>query len=83
MPSLTAEQETMQRYRNTFGTEHGRKVLGDILLMGHVLDNIDPNNNVQIAERNFALTIARLAGALDLVYPQLGIVVGKEQQHGG
>lgn len=76
---MTPEREMMQRYHNTFGTEHGRTVLGDIMAMGHVFDNIDPNDNVQVAERNFALTIARLAGALDLVYPQLGIVVGKEQ----
>ena len=73
-PPLTPEQEMQQRYHNVFGSAEGRIVLGDIATVGHVFDSINPRDPVLVAERNFALVILRMAGALDLVYSQLGIV---------
>lgn len=69
----TPEQEMLQRYRNVFGTSEGHLVLGDIIRLGHVFDNIDPHDPVLVTERNFALTIARMASAFDMVYPTLGL----------
>ena len=66
-------KDMMQRYHNVFGTREGRIVLGDIIENGHVFDNIDPHDPVLVTERNFALTIARTAGAFDNLYPILGI----------
>lgn len=67
------QEEMQQLYRNTFASPEGRKVLGDIIEMGHVFDNIDPHDAVMAAEKNFALTIMKLSGAFDLIYSQLGI----------
>lgn len=76
MPSnLTPEQEMQQRYRNVFGTAEGRKVLGDILTLGHFGVNLNPSDSIVISNYNFALTIARMAGALDPLYAHLGIEV--------
>lgn len=69
--------EIQQRYRNTFGSEEGRKVLGDILTMCHFGETLDPQDSVAVAEYNVGVTIARMAGALDLIYPQLGIETTK------
>lgn len=75
MPELSPEEQMQQRYRNVFGSAEGRLVLGDILTLGHFGVNLDPNDPVMIAEYGVALTIARTAGALDPIYPQLGIPV--------
>jgi hypothetical protein len=66
-------EEMQQRYRNVFGSEEGRRVLGDILTLGHFGETLDPNDPVAVASYNFALTIARMAGALDPLYTGLGI----------
>jgi hypothetical protein len=70
--------EMQQRYQNVFGTPEGRVVLGDILTMGHFGVTLHPDDPVEVAEYNFALVIAQMARALDLVYPQLGIPVREE-----
>jgi hypothetical protein len=70
---LTPEQEMQQRYRNVFGTAEGRIVLGDIATVGHVFDTIDPTSVILTSERNFALVILQMAGALDTLYSQLGM----------
>jgi len=67
-----------QRYHNVFGTAEGRRVMGDILTLGHfgvVLEATDP---VMVAEYNFAMTIARMAGAFDTIYPMLGMETSEE-----
>jgi hypothetical protein len=66
-------KDMQQRYKNVFGTPEGRRVLGDILTLGHFGVALNPNDPVEVAEYNLALTIARMAGALDLVYPQVGL----------
>lgn len=63
-----------QRYRNVFSSAEGKRVLGDIALMGHVFDTVHPEHTDEIAERNLALTILRMAGALDVLYRQLDLV---------
>jgi hypothetical protein len=68
-----------QRYRNVFGTPEGRVVLGDILTLGHFGETLNPEDTVRVVEYSFALIIARMAGALDLVYKQLGIPVREEK----
>lgn len=73
-----AAKDMRQRYKNTFSTPEGMRVLGDILTLGHFGLNIDPNDPVMVAELNFAQTIARTAGALDPLYRQLGIVPEEE-----
>lgn len=75
-------KDMQQRYRNVFGSAEGRIVLGDIAMEGLVFDNIDPTDTVLSARKNFALTILRLAGAFDTLYPQLGLEGEKEQHHG-
>jgi len=72
----TAAEEMQQRYRNVFGTSEGKLVLGDILVMGHFGEPLIDLEHV--ARNNFALSIARLAGALDQIYQTLGIAT-KEQ----
>jgi hypothetical protein len=72
-------EEIRKCYINTFSSAEGRRVLGDIVInMGCVFDNIDPNDIAQIAMRNIALTIARMAGAFDSLYTQLGLNVDNE-----
>jgi len=71
---LTPEQEMQQRYRNVFGGSEGKLVLGDILSKGHYGVTLDPDNPVMVAEYNFALVIATLAGAFDALYRQYGMV---------
>ena len=70
---LTPAQEMQQRYRNVFGSPEGKQVLGDILSMGHFGEPLIDLEYV--ARNNFALAIARLAGALDQLYTQLGIEI--------
>lgn len=75
---LSAEQQhvkdTLQRYKNVFGTPEGKRVLGDILNLGNFGKNIHPSDSAKIAEQNFAVTIARMAGVFDPLYTELGIV---------
>lgn len=78
-PKTDAElaKENQQRYRNVFSSAEGRMVLGDILFtLGHFGDTIDPTDPVAMTEMQFAVTIARTAGALDPLYQHLGM--GKE-----
>jgi hypothetical protein len=70
--------ETQQMFANTFSSAEGRIVLGWILTEGQVLLPLDPNNVEQIAKYNFAVAIARMAGAFDKVYPYLGIEVSED-----
>ena len=70
---MTPAEEMLQRYHNVFGTSEGRIVLGDIATVGHVFDVLDPNDIARVSERNFALVIMQMAGALDALYLQLGM----------
>lgn len=76
-PNLQSEKQRvrdmMQRYRNVFGSNEGRIVLGDVLTICHFGDTLDPNDPVQAAEYNVGLTILRMAGALDAIYQELGM----------
>jgi len=81
MPEEKTEEqlarEMQQRYKNVFGSAEGRIVLGDILFtLGHFGDTIDPTDPVAMTEMEFAVTIARTAGAFDDLYRKLGL--GKE-----
>jgi len=64
--------EMQQMYRNVFGTMEGRMVLGHILTQGHFGDELISVNDM--AENNFAVTIARMAGAFDPLWMNLGLV---------
>lgn len=72
---MTPEEtrDMQQRYRNVFSTAEGKKVLGDIAELGHLFDVIEPEDAAKIGERNLALTILRMSGALDVLYRQLGL----------
>ena len=74
-----AQQHMMESLRKALRVGEGRRVLGDILTLGHFGETLNPKDEVQVAEYNFALTIARMAGALDMVYSQLGIPVREEK----
>lgn len=67
-------KDLQQRYRNVFGTIEGRIVLGDILTLGHFGETLNPADPVAVAEYNAAITIARMAGAFDMIYAQLGMI---------
>ena len=82
MPNLTPEQEMQQRYTNVFASREGQLVLGDIMRMGHFGDNINPNDPAAVAEYNFANTIARMSGAFNALYAQLGLELDKENNNG-
>lgn len=69
--------EMQQRYRNVFGTEEGRIVLGDILTLGHFGEMLVPTDAIAVAEHNTAVTIARTAGAFDELWRYLRMA--KEQ----
>jgi hypothetical protein len=73
---VRSPEDIQSYYRNVFGSGEGRIVLGDILTLGHFADVIDPHDPVQVAEYNFAVTIARTARALDVLYNQLGMTEG-------
>ena len=76
MPRDSAK-DMQQRYRNVFGTPEGCRVLGDILTLGHVGETLNPTDPVAVAEYNAAVTIARMAGAFDALYLQLGMIQGE------
>ena len=65
------------RYRNVFGTAEGRIVLGDILTLGHFGETLNPLDPVAVAEHNAAIVIARMAGAFDPLYTELGMTKEK------
>lgn len=65
--------ELQQTYRKVFSTPEGRIVLGDILTLGHFGETLNPVDSVAVAEYNAAITIARMAGAFDIIYEQLGM----------
>lgn len=67
-------KEMMQRYKNIFGTAEGRIVLGDILTLGHFGEILNPSEDVRLGEHNLAIAIARMAGAFDQLYSQLGMI---------
>jgi len=73
----TLEEEMQQRYRNVFGSMEGKIVLGDILSLGHFGDPLNPSDPVAVAEYNAAIMIARLAGAFDPLYRELGMTKDK------
>lgn len=66
-----AARDMLQRYRNVFGSEEGRIVLGDILTLGHFGEILNPSEDIRLGEHNIATTIARMAGAFDQIYQQL------------
>jgi len=66
-------KEMIQRYKNVFGTEEGKIVLGDILTLCRFGETLDPKDPAQVSEYNVGLTILRMAGALDPLYSQLGM----------
>ena len=76
---MSDPQDMQKRYRNVFSNEEGRIVLGDILTLLHFGETLDPNDPVMVAEYNIGLTIMRMAGAMNLVYPQLGMLVREEK----
>ena len=69
-------KDMQRRYRNVFGTPEGKVVLGDILTLGHFGDPIKPDDPVAVAESNAAIMIARMAGAFDALYNELGMTKG-------
>lgn len=66
-------REMLQRYKNVFGSEEGRIILGDILTLCHFGETLNPTDPVQVAEYNLGIVILRMAGVLDPIYSQLGI----------
>jgi len=77
MPQPSDPKDMQQRYSNVFGTAEGKIVLGDILTLGHFGETLNPLDPVQVAEHNAAIIIARMAGALDPIFQELGMT--KEQ----
>lgn len=67
-------RDIQQMYKNVFSTAEGRIVLGDILTLGHFGETLNPADPVQVAEHNAAVLIARMAGAFDMIYRQLGMI---------
>lgn len=77
---MTSDPSEMQKhYKNVFSGEEGRVVLGDILTICHFGETLDPEDRVCVAEYNVGLTIARMAGVLNLIYTQVGIPVREEK----
>lgn len=70
-------RDMQQRYKNVFGSAEGRIVLGDILTLGNFGETLNPVEQDKVAYQNFATTIARTAGAFDIIFQQLGMT--KEQ----
>jgi hypothetical protein len=67
-------REMQQRYKNVFATMEGQIVLGDILTLGHFGETLNPTDPIAVAEYNAAIVIARMAGAFDPVFKQLGMI---------
>ena len=77
MPEPPDPKEMQQRYRNVFSSPEGRVVLGDILTLGHFGETLNPTDPIAVAEYNAAVVIARMAGAFDALYKQLGMTEGE------
>ena len=73
MPELHDPKDMMQRYRNVFGSTEGKIVLGDILTTGHFGETINPTDYVAMTENIFSTQIARMAGAFDSLWIDLGM----------
>jgi hypothetical protein len=56
-----ATKEMRQNYRNVFGTNEGRKVLGDILALCHY--GVTLANDMERIEYNIGLEIAQMSGS--------------------
>jgi hypothetical protein len=69
----TEVEKLKKRCHNVFGTSEGRYVLGKLLTLGGFGQTLDPNNQAQIGMYNFAISIADMSGAFDIVYQQLGM----------
>jgi hypothetical protein len=74
---LDHSKDMMKRYKNVFSSEEGKLVLGDILTKGHYGVTLDSENRDQVAEYNFALVIATMAGAFEQVYRQFRMTEGE------
>jgi hypothetical protein len=66
-------RDMLQRYKKVFGTDEGRRVLGDILTSCHFGETLDPDNRVQVSEFNVGLTILYKTGFLEVICLQLGM----------
>jgi hypothetical protein len=71
-------EEIQTHYRNVFGSEEGRIVLGDLLTLCHFGETLDPNDAACVATYNLGVVILRMAGGLDLIYGQLGLLPRKD-----
>ena len=77
---MTPDPLTIQQhYRNVFGTPEGKIVLGDLLTLCHLSETLAPDDPAKVAEYNVGITIARMSGALNMIYPQIGIPVTEEK----
>lgn len=66
-----ALKEMQQRFKNVFGSPEGRIVLGQILTLGHFGETL--SSPIEMAENNFAVAIARIAGGFDPLWLHLGL----------
>lgn len=64
-------QEMRQRYRNVFGTEEGRRVLGHILKQNHF--GVPLNTEAERIEYNVGMEIARMCGVMNEIDTLVGI----------
>lgn len=76
-PKIDLAEEMQRRYKNVFGTAEGKIVLGDILTMGHFGETLNPTDAVAMTENTFAIVIARMAGAFDQLWQELGMIKGE------
>lgn len=65
------EREMEQRYRNVFGTDEGRRVLGDILVSCHF--GMPIKDETERVEYNLGIAILRQSGTISSIYRLLGI----------
>ena len=70
----TAAIAMRQRYRNVFGSEEGRRVLGDILVTCHF--GVPINSEEERTEYNVGVYVARMCGAMEPIDSLLGITRG-------
>lgn len=64
-------RDMQQRYRNVFGTEEGRTVLGDIMVTCHF--GVPLNNDAERIEYNVGVAIARMSGLMGDVDRIMGV----------
>jgi hypothetical protein len=65
------EERMRQRFRNVFGSEEGKRVLGEILRRNHF--GVPLNNEVERIEYNVGVEIARMSGIMGAIDSQLRI----------